>query len=64
MVLTKKTDYNAKITEIEGKTPSISDLTTNTALTAVKNKIPRPSNLVKKHIIRQITEIEKKTCRP
>ena len=62
--LVKKTDYNAKITEIEGKTPSISDLATNTALTAVKNKIPRASNLVKKHIITQITEIEKKTYRP
>ena len=43
-----KTDYNAKITEIEGKIPSISDLATNAALTAVENKIPNVSNLVKK----------------
>ena len=29
--LVKKVDYNAKITEIEGKIPSISGLATNTA---------------------------------
>ena len=44
----KKTNYNAKITEIEGKIPSISDLTTNAALTTVESKIPNVSNLVKK----------------
>ena len=37
--LLKKTDYNAKITEIEIKIPSISGLATSAALTAVKNKI-------------------------
>ena len=46
--LVKKTDCNAKITEIEVKTPSISSLTTNAALTAVENKIPNISTLVKK----------------
>ena len=50
--LVKKTDYNAKITVIEGKIPSISGLTTNAALTAIKsdleNKIPNISSLVKK----------------
>ena len=46
--LLKKTDYNAKITEIESKIPSISSLATNSALTAVENKIPDISNLVKK----------------
>ena len=46
--LVKKTDCNAKITEIEVKTPSISSLTTNAALTAVENKIPNTSTLVKK----------------
>ena len=46
--LLKKTYYNAKITEIENKIPSISGLTTNSALTAVENKIPCFSNLVKK----------------
>ena len=30
--LVKKTDYNAKITETEGKIPSINDLATNAAL--------------------------------
>ena len=34
----KKTDYNAKITEIEGKMPSISGLATNAALSAVENQ--------------------------
>ena len=43
-----KTDYNAKITEIEGKIPGISSLATNAALTTVKNKIPNNSSLVKK----------------
>ena len=53
-LFTKLTDYNAKITEIEGKIPSISGLATNAALTAVETKIP-VSNLVKKtHIIMQI----------
>ena len=45
--LVTKTDYNAKISEIEDKTPSINDLATNSAFTAVKNKIP-VINLVKK----------------
>ena len=36
--LVKKTDYNVKITKIEGKIPSISGLATNAALTAVKDK--------------------------
>ena len=46
--LVKKVDYNAKITEIEGKIPSISGLATNAALTIVENKIPNISSLVKK----------------
>ena len=33
--LVKKTDFNTKVTEIEGKIPSISSLATNSALTAV-----------------------------
>ena len=49
MGLLRKTDYNAKITEIEGKIPSISGLATNAALTAVENKIPNISSLVKKN---------------
>ena len=47
----KKTDYNSKITEIEGKIPSISGLATNAALTTVENKIPNINSLVKKQII-------------
>ena len=46
-VLVKKLDYNAKITE----TPSASGLATNVALTAVQNKIPKISSLVKEKII-------------
>ena len=46
--LFKKMDYNAKITEIGGKIPSITSLATNSVLTAVKYKIPNLSNLVKK----------------
>ena len=42
----KKTDLNAKITEIEGKLPCITGLTNSSALTAVENKIA--SSLVKK----------------
>ena len=36
----KKTDYNAKITEIENKIPDTSNLPTKTALTTVENKNP------------------------
>ena len=36
--MVKKTDFNAKVTEKEGKIPSISRLATNAALTDVENK--------------------------
>ena len=42
----KKTDFNAKITKVEGKIPSITVLATSSALTAVENKIPDVSSLV------------------
>ena len=59
--LAKKTDYNAKITEIEGKISSISGLATNAALIAAENKKPNIRNLVKKTDYNtKITEIEKK----
>ena len=59
--MVKKTDFNAKVTEIEGKLPSISGLATNTALTAVENKTPDVSSLVKKTDYNtQISEIENK----
>ena len=41
-------DYSTKISEIEGKIPSIAGLDTIATLTAVKNRIPNVSNLVKK----------------
>ena len=55
--LVRKTDYNAKITEIEYKIPSIWDLATTSALTVVENKIPDVSNLVKKKKRNYGTEI-------
>ena len=67
-VLLKKTDYNTKITEIEGKIPDISNLATKTALTIVENKIPDISNLATKtalttveNKIRNVTSLVKKT---
>ena len=48
MDLLKKTDYNAKITEIESKILSITSLATNAVLTAVENKKSNDRNLVKK----------------
>ena len=51
--LVKKTDYNTKITEIEVKIPIIIGLAANAALTAVENKLPNVSNLVKKQILMQ-----------
>ena len=53
----KKTDYNTKITETEGKIPGISNLATKTALTTVKNKIPNVSRLATKT---ELTAIENK----
>ena len=57
----KKTDYKAKIADIEGKTPDISNIATKTALITVENKIPDTSDLVKKaDYSAKITEIENK----
>ena len=57
--LLKKTDYNAKISEIERKISSISGLATNSALTAVENymilKLSRKTDYDTK-----ISEIESK----
>ena len=38
-IVKKKRLYNTKITEMENKIPSTSGLVTNSALTAVKNKM-------------------------
>ena len=48
--LKKKTDFYTKVIEIEGKIPSITGLATNSELSAVENKIPDISSLVKKQI--------------
>ena len=59
--LVKKTDCNFIITEIEGKIPSISGLSTNSGLTTVENKIPNVNGLVTKTDYNtKINEIEKK----
>ena len=50
--LLKKTDFNTKITEIEGKILSINGLAINAALTAVENEIPDITNLIKKKQIK------------
>ena len=51
--LPTKTTFNAKINEVKGEILSISHLATTGALTAVENKIPNVSNLVKKLTITQ-----------
>ena len=57
----EKTDFNSKITEIEGKMPSIISLGTSSALAAVETKIPDINNLVKKTDYNtKISKIEKK----
>ena len=59
--MVNKTDFNAKVTEIEGKIPSISGLATNSELTGVENKIPDVNSLVKKTDYNtKISDIEKK----
>ena len=59
--LVKKTDFSAKITEVEGTIPSIIGLATSSALTAVENKIPDVNNLAKKaDYDKKVSDIEKK----
>ena len=48
--LGKKTNRKAKITDIESKIQGISGLATDSALTAVENKIPDVSSLVKNRL--------------
>ena len=61
MVLLKKTDYNTKTTDIEGKIPDVSGLATKTALTTAENKILDVSSPVKKtNYDTKVTEIENK----
>ena len=57
----KKTDFNTKVIEIEGKIASITGLVTNSELTDVENKIADVSSLVKKTDYKtKISEIENK----
>ena len=57
--MVKKTDFNAKIIEVESKIRS--GLATSSTLTAVENKIPDVSSLVKKtNFDTEVTEIEGK----
>ena len=58
--MVKKTDFNAKFTEIEGKIPSISGLATNLAITAVENKITDSSLVKNTDYNAKISEIENK----
>ena len=44
--LVKKTNYNAKITEIENKISSIGGFAATSALTAVEDKMPDITSLV------------------
>ena len=56
--MAKKTDLNAKITEIERKISNITGLATNSGLTAVENKIPDVSSLVKRQLtIQKLVEL-------
>ena len=58
------TQLLAKINDVKGYLPNISDLATTSALTAVKNEIPSVSNLLKKtdyntkpsEIVKKITD--------
>ena len=47
--LATRTALNAKINQIKAEIPSISGLATTSPLTAVENKTPNVSNLVKKN---------------
>ena len=58
----KKDVYNAKIKNIEYKIPDITYLATTTALTAVENKIPNVSDLVRNtDYNKKISDIENKS---
>ena len=55
--LATKSNLNTKINEVKNEIPSITGLATISALTAVENKTPGISNLVKKQI--RIQKLEK-----
>ena len=51
--LVTNASLNAKINEVKDKIPNITNLAATTALTAVENRIPNISDLVKKMTIKQ-----------
>ena len=52
---------NAKINEVKGEIPSITNLATKASLNAVENKIPSVTNLVKKlTITRKLMKLKRK----
>ena len=59
----KKTDYNTKITEIEGQIPDVNNLATKTALPTVENKIPDVNSLVKKNYNTKISNLDGKIAK-
>ena len=59
--LATKTTLTAKINEVKGEIPNITNFPTTSSLTAVENKITSASNLVKKTDYKtKINEIKKK----
>ena len=59
--LVDKTDYNSKIKYIEDKQPSISNLATAAALSAVGNVVSNISDVVKKKKKKKKTDSHAKT---
>ena len=57
----KKTDYDNKVTEIEGKIPKITVIAPTTALKAIKNEISNVSDLVKKQNMMQKYQASEKS---
>ena len=51
LIWLKKTDFNDKVTEIEGKIPDVSSLVKKSALALVENKIPDVISSLKKPIL-------------
>ena len=48
-LIAANSSHNAKLNEVKGEIPSITNLATKAALTTVQNKISNVSNLVKKN---------------
>ena len=55
-----KTILKAKINEVKGKVPNITNLATTSAYTVVENKIPIVSNLVKKIDYNALVNLKRK----